>query len=193
MTEISALIAALTSGDDERAETAATHFARHGEVAFQALQNLFQSEDLDVRWWAIRALAQFEPADKITRTLLAALEDESSEVRQCAAMALCHHPDPQAVSPLIRALSDPDPMAAQLASNALALIGPAAIPALIEILQTGSPTAKLESIRALAAIKDPRAIPALMKALEQESALMQYWAELGLDKLGVGMVYVKPE
>jgi HEAT repeat protein len=148
---------------------------------------------VDVRWWAVRALAQFEPADEITRELVAALEDESGEVRQCAAMALCHHPSRQAISSLIRTLSDPDSMAARLAANALALIGPAAIPALIETLQTGSPSAKLEAVRALAEIKDPHAIPALMKALEQDSALMQYWAEQGLDKLGLGMIYIQPE
>jgi HEAT repeat protein len=193
MTELSALLTELTCGDDERAEIAAKGLVRHNQVAFQALQNLLYNEDVDVRWWAVRALAQFEPADEITRELVAALEDESNEVRQCAAMALCHHPSPQAVSSLIRTLSDPDSMAARLAANALALIGPAAIPALIETLQTGSPSAKLEAVRALAEIKDPHAIPALLKAIKQDSALMQYWAEQGLDKLGLGMIYIQPE
>jgi HEAT repeat protein len=51
----------------------------------------------------------------------------------------------------------------------------------------------LEAARALAEIKDPRAIPGLMKALETDSALLQYWVGNGLDKLGLGMVYLKPE
>lgn len=193
MTELSNLLAELTCGDDERAEIAATGLPVHGETAFTALQSLLHAEDVDTRWWAIRALAQFHASDKVTLQLVAALQDESDEVRQCAAMALCHHPHPLAVSPLIRALSDPDAMTAKLASNALILTGAEAVPALIETLQTGSHAAKLEAVRALAEIKDPRAIPALMKTFEQDSAISQYWAEHGLDKLGLGMIYIQPE
>jgi HEAT repeat protein len=193
MPELPALLAELTSGDDERAETAALQLAEHAEAAFPALQNLLRAAEVDSRWWAVRALAQFQPAEKVTLELVAALEDESGDVRQCAAMALCHHHDPAAVSPLIRALSDPDLMTANLAANALILIGAPAVPALIESLQADSQTARLEAVRALAEIKDPRAIPFLMQVFEQDSALMQYWAEHGLDKLGLGMVYLKPE
>jgi HEAT repeat protein len=94
---------------------------------------------------------------------------------------------------LIRALSDPDPMTAKLASNALVLLGEQATPELIEILKTGTHSARLEAVRALAEIRDQRAIPALMEALQTDSALLQYWAEQGLDKLGLGMIYIKPE
>ena len=193
MPDLPALLAELTCGDDERAESAAQQLAGYGESAFQALRNLLRDEDVDARWWAIRALAQFETSEKVTGDLVAALEDGSSDVRQCAAMALCHHPHPRAVSPLIRALSDPDSMTAGLARNALIRIGAEAVPELIETLRAGSRAARLEAVRALAEIKDPRAIPPLMQALEQDSALMQYWAEHGLDKLGLGMVYLKPE
>jgi len=193
MTELSDLLAALTSGDDERAEIAAIGLPVYGETAFTALQSLFRAENVDTRWWAIRAMAQFKDSDKVTLQLVAALQDESDEVRQCVAMALCHHPHPLAVAPLIRALSDPDAMTAKLASNALILIGAASVPALIETIQTGSQSAKLEAVRALAEIQDPRAIPALMKTFEQDSAIAQYWAERGLDKLGLGMIYIQPE
>ncbi|RPH62948.1 MAG: HEAT repeat domain-containing protein [Chloroflexi bacterium] len=193
MPELAALLAELTCGDDERAESAALQLAGYGESAFQALRNLLRDEDVDARWWAIRALAQFETLEKVNFELVAALQDGSSDVRQCAAMALCHHPHPGAVSPLNRALSDPDTMTASLARNALIQIGAGAVPELIETLRAGSRAAKLEALRALAEIKDPRAIPPLMQALDQDSALMQYWAEHGLDKLGLGMVYLKPE
>ena len=39
---------------------------------------------------------------------------------------------------------------------------------------------------------DTRAIPALFKALEDESAIAQYWADEGLERMGVGQVYFKP-
>jgi HEAT repeat protein len=168
------LCAELTCGDDARAERAALSFPQFGSAALPALRELIKSPDAEARWWGIRALAGFEDA-AITLDLLAALEDDSDEVRQAAAMALCHHPDGRAVPALIHALSDPDLMTAKLASNALILIGTAATPALLEVLTSGVQSARLEAVRALAEIKDLAAIPGLMKALGTDSALMQYW------------------
>ena len=193
MTELELLLAELFSGNDERAEQAAIQFPALGPTGIDALKSLLLSNDTDVRWWAVRALAGFEQLDETIPELVAALEDESDEVRQAAAMALCHHPRPQAVPALIRALSDPDKMTARLASNALTRIGLEATPTLLDVLKTGTSSARLEAARALAEIKDPRAIPGLMQALETDSALLQYWIGNGLDKLGLGMVYLKPE
>jgi HEAT repeat protein len=193
MSELESLLVDLTSGDDARAEAAAGHLPVLGDAAFRYLVPLLRAENSDVRWWAVRALAGFERADGVVMGLATALEDESSEVRQCAALGLCHHPHPQALPALIRALSDPDPMTAKLASNALVLVGEQATPGLIEVLKTGTHSAKLEAARALAQLKDQRAIPALMEALQADSVLLQYWAEQGLDKLGLGMIYIKPE
>jgi HEAT repeat protein len=193
MTELEYLCAELVSGDDARSEQAALRLPELGQAGLDALRPLLKTEIDDVRWWAIRALAGFANVDEIIPDLIAALRDESDEVRQAAAMAFCHHPVPAAVSPLIRVLSDPDSLTAKLASNALILIGIPATSALLDMLKNGQSSAKLEAVRALAEIKDPNAIPGLMKALETDSALMQYWASLGLEKLGVGMVYLKPE
>ena len=84
-------------------------------------------------------------------------------------------------------------MVASLAGNALTLLKSAAVPALTQALESEqNPAAKREIVRALAEIGDPAAIPALMKALQSDSALLQYWAEHGLEKMGLGMVYIKP-
>jgi hypothetical protein len=32
-----------------------------------------------------------------------------------------------------------------------------------------------------------------MNAIEEESAMLRYWAEEGLERLGLNMVYIKPE
>ncbi len=192
VTELGLLLAELVSGNDERAEQAAIRLPAFGSTGIEALKPLLISNETDVRWWAVRALAGFEQLETIPE-LVAALEDESDEVRQAVAMALCHHPWPQAVPPLIRALSDPDTMTARLASNALARIGLEATPTLLDVLKTGTGSARLGAARALAEIKDPRAIPGLMQALESDSALLQYWVGNGLDKLGLGMIYLKPE
>lgn len=193
MTELELLLAELASGSDERAEQAATRFPALGSPGIDALKPLLKSKDVDTRWWAVRALAGFDQADETAPELVAALDDESGEVRQAAAMALCHHPHPQAISPLIRALSDPDPMTADLASRALGLVGTEATSALLEALEIGTSSVKMGAARALAEIKDPRAIPGLMKALQTDSALLQYWISNGLDKMGLGMIYLKPD
>lgn len=193
MSALSALLADLTSADDRRAERAAQSLAGHGQAAFTALCELLGATETDTRWWAVRALAEWPVSEQLLDRLIAALGDEAEQVRQCAALGLSRRPDARAIAPLIRALSDPDALTAELACNALIVIGKDALPALIEALGTPPGPARLGAVRALAAIRDPRAVPALMKALGEDSSLMQYWAGLGLDKLGLGMVYIKPE
>lgn len=190
MDELKTLLAELTSGDDTRAEAAA---ARLPAFPVSALDPLLQSSDVDTRWWALRALAGFPGGEDVLRRLVSALEDESDEIRQCAALGLCHHPHPESVPPLIRALSSSDSMTARLACSALIAIGAESVPYLLETLQSGTSSAKLQAARALAEIGDPRAIPALMEVLQTDSAISTYWAEQGLDKLGLGMVYFKPQ
>ncbi len=86
-------------------------------------------------------------------------------------------------------------MTARLAGNALIAIQTEAVPHLIETLQsaTAFTKLKLEIVRTLAEIGDPRAIPALMEVLQTDSAISNYWATYGLDKLGLGMIYIKPQ
>jgi HEAT repeat protein len=190
---IQALLSELLCGDDERAEKAALRLAQNQQAALPELYKLLESPDPEQRWWAIRTFAECEPTHRATRSLLAALEDNSNDVRQAAALAFCQRPNPQATPALIRALSDSDPMVASLAGNALTLLNADAVPALTAALETEqNPVARREIVRSLAKIGDPGTIPALMKALESDSALLQYWAEHGLEKLGLGMVYIKP-
>ncbi len=190
MDELQTLLAELTSGDDSRAEAAAI---RLPAFPVSAIDPLLQSDDVDTRWWAVRSLAGFPHEEDVVHRLISALEDEADEIRQCAALGLCHHPHAESVPALIQAMSSPDSMTAKLACNALITIGVEAIPHLIEVLRNGTSSAKLEAARALAEIGDPRAIPALMEALQADSAISTYWAEHGLNKLGLGMVYIRPQ
>ncbi len=184
------LFAKLTSGDDERAEQAIAALAAMGEAALPRLLELTRAPDVDSRWWAVRALA----ASPHTRTLdlIPLLSDSSPDVRAAAALALCQHPGEEAVEPLIRLLMDEDALAAGLAGNALAKIGSPAVPRLLEVMQEAPLSARILALRTLAEIRDHRAIPAMMKCLEEESALLQYWAQEGLERLGLNMVYGKP-
>jgi HEAT repeat protein len=185
------LLVDLTSGDETRAENAVPGLVEQGEAAFLALRKLLDSADTDHRWWALRALAQSPQTP--AKWLLPHLNDSAPEVRQAAALGLCSHPDETAVKPLIQALSDPDSMVSGLACNALVAIGKPAVPALLDIQEDAPQVARINAIRALAEIADHSAIPALMAALEDDSVMIQHWAEEGLQRLGLDMIYLKPE
>jgi HEAT repeat protein len=202
------LVAQLIGGDDARAEAAVKAFAslspESGVEAFDILsslavpkngENAQRSADSDAsavdrRCWAVQALAALPHADT-TPVLIAALQDPAPEVRQCAALALRLHPDPRAAQPLAAALADPDALSARLAVDALAAIGQPAVPALLDVLAVDSPSARLGALRALAAIGDTRAIPALFAALDG-TTLEEYWASAALERMGVGMSFFNP-
>ncbi len=185
------LLAELTSGDEQRAEAAALQLAEMGERVLPPLEKLLRSQVSDRRWWAIRTIGQMSspPADLLIR----ALHDKSSDVRAAAALALATHPAEEAAPALVKALDDEDSIVGLLAVNALIAIGKPAAPALIDAYPASSPRARIQTMRALADIRDHRAIPLMMKAIEEESALLRFWAEQGLERLGLNMVYIKPE
>jgi HEAT repeat protein len=186
------LLAELTSGDDVRAENSVTAIVELGMAVMPALLDLTRAEETDSRWWAVRALA----ASPHTRTddLIPLLSDSAPEVRAAAALALCNHPHESAVEALVKTLADEDSVTAGLAGNALAKIGSPSVLSLIRAAQEASTgiRARIVALRALSEIRDHRAIPVMMKVLSEESALLQYWAQEGLDRLGLNMVYIKP-
>jgi HEAT repeat protein len=189
--ELQFILNELTSGDDDRAEAVVPQVARLGETAVNPLLALLESPLSDHRWWATRALAVIdhpEAQDGIQR----ALEDHDPSVRQCAALSLRLHPTLSAISTLVNAFHDTDRLVARLAADALVAIGPVAIQALSIAMESPDPAVRIEAVRALAAIDDPRALPALFAALDDPSPLVGYWAEQGLERLGVGMLFFKP-
>lgn len=191
MEELCTLIIELTSGDDERAESAVMRLPSYGENVLAEIRSLFSDPRTDIRWWAVRTLAEFSDG-WVTSLLIDALSDEDQDVRQCATLALYQRPDDRAVPALICSLRDEDSLVARLAANALVAIGDPAVPALLETLRERRSTQRLEAVRALAMIGDHRAIPELFKALDEDSALVEYWANDGLERMGVGMVFFEP-
>jgi HEAT repeat protein len=191
MPALDELLADLTSGDEARAEDAVPALVALGEEAFPSLLDLLTSTVADERWWAIRTLAQSPRARG--EWLLPLLTDPDVEVRQAAALGLYHLPSEAAARPLIRALSDPDSMVSDLARNALVAIGNPAVPFLMNISRNAPQRTRINALRAVAEIADYRAIPTLMAALEEDSAMLQHWAEEGLERLGLDMLYLTPE
>lgn len=190
MPALEGLLAELISGDDARAEAACASLAPMGETIIPALRGLLSSPDADTRWWAARALASLPRLDP--GLLIPLLADSSPEVRQCAALGLSRHPSETAIRPLVTALTDTDRLAAELAAKALIAIGAPAVESLLEALQSGPASAKNLAMRALAEIADARAIRPMIESMSGDSAVLHYWAERGLEKLGVNMIYMKP-
>jgi HEAT repeat protein len=180
----------LVSGDETRAEAAVTALIVWEADATSALLDLTRSPDADSRWWALRVLAS-SPHCR-TEWLLPFLSDPASEVRQCAALGLAVTHDESATVPLVHALNDEDSMVVSLSANALIKIGGAAVPSLIEAVQNGKQSQRIHALRALAEIRDHRAIPIMMKVMQEDSALLQHWAQEGLERLGLDMIYIKP-
>ncbi len=186
----------LSFKDDEQAEAAAASFstlpAEQADKVLEELIDLLTSPEVDTRWWAARAMAALS-GSLVAGYLVKALGDEHASVRQCAALGLKDHPSIDSVPALVTALADQDSLVARLASDALVRIGEPTVPTLLDVLDNGSRSARLEAVRALAAIGDHRSIPALYAILDEESALMEYWAIKGLERMGVGMLLFSPE
>jgi HEAT repeat protein len=187
---LSDLLNDLTGGDETRAEAAVSGLIELDEEAIPALLALTRSTDVDQRWWGLRVLAQ-SPRSQ-AGWLTPFLSDPAREVRQCAALGLAIKPAEEAIQPLVAALSDEDSMVASLAVNALVKIKGAAVPFLIDVVKSAPQSARIQALRALAEIRDHRAIPIMMKVMEEDSVLLQHWAEEGLERLGLDMVYIKP-
>jgi HEAT repeat protein len=185
------LIQDLSSGDDLRAEAAVRKLAQQGEKVLPALRELLESVNADTRWWATWALASLSHP-QVRPLLRGLLKDPDTSVRQCAALALRERPDSDAIPDLVNLLEEQDPILARLAAAALIALGREAVPALLEVVQNGSQPARLEAIRSLASIGDERAIPALYTAYQEGTAMMEFWANEGLEKLGVGIVLFNP-
>jgi len=181
----------LNSGDDTRAEAAVSELARFGEASIGPLMALLDSTIPDQRWWATRALAAHS-APEVWDGLQRALGDPVPAVRQCAALGLRQRPTPSIITALINALHDHDRLVARLAADALVAIGSLAITALTRIMEAPDPTVRIEAARALAIIEDPQTIHVLFTALNDSSHLVVHWAEQGLERLGVGMIFFKP-
>ena len=127
-----------------------------------------------------------------TPDLIRALADSDPEVRAVAIYALGSRRDESAVTVLVNCLADPSSFLARTAADALIHIGSPALPALTDALKHQDAQARGLAARALAHIKDPASIPALFNALEDDSAFVQYWADEGLDRMGVGQIYFNP-
>ena len=183
---------------EEEIEAAVVRLGSSGQAALPVLKALLASPEADIRWWGVRALAlpSAGASDWAADKLILALADPDPAVRQCAALSLRQRKTslglPAAISALIPCLSSSDALLRRLAGDALAEAGSLAVPALIETLEKGPDAGRGQAARALALIADPRSIPALFAVLDDPSSFVSFWANQGLDAMGVGMMFFNP-
>jgi HEAT repeat protein len=191
--ELNALINTLIkdAASDERRERAALALGDLGDAALPPLRDLLRAPDAEHRWWAIRALAALG-SPRAVSLLIQALADPDPDARVCAALGLGELKAAEAIAPLTDLLADASAYVGRIAGNALAQIGPPAIPALIQTLGSPSPAARAGAARVLVPLESHDAIPALFAALDDDSALVTHYAEQALERMGVGMVYFMP-
>lgn len=188
---VNELVEKLYNSNDRQAEAAVRDFAAQGASVIPDLEDLLSASDPNLRWWATRALAEVEDP-RVPALLRSRLNDADSAVRQCAALALRRQPYLQAVPDLIALLDHEDRLLARLAADALIAAGEAAVPAVLEVMQNGPRRSRLEAVRVLALIGDQRSIATLFAALDDPSSLIEYWADEGLERMSIGMVFYKP-
>ena len=192
MRSLEDLLEDLKSGNDELAEKAVFQIAEYGNEAVDSLSALISDPNPDYRWWAIRTLSEIKTED-ITEYLIEGLNDGDISVQQCAAVGLRERPDLYALPELIGLLNSEDKLLVRLVGDALIAIGKSAGPELIKVVQHNpSKQAQLQAVRALAFIGDQSSISTLFKLLDGDSMLLEYWASLGLEKMGVGMTFFNP-
>ena len=127
-----------------------------------------------------------------TSDLIEFVNDKDEETCAAAIYALRFRSTADAVAALIAALALPDSFLARTACDSLIYLNAIAVASLIQALTHPNIQTRGLAARALAHIKDQSSIPALFKALDDESALVQYWADEGLERMGVGQIYFKP-
>jgi len=173
------------------------------DVVLSTLRDMLTDADPDHRWWAVRGLAAVGTQAALD-LLITALDDPNPDVRACAAQGasvaqfaresgrkagLCTE---AAVAGLVRCLADPSAFVSRIAADSLARIGTPAVPALIVALQEGDASTRAGAARAMSIIRPPDAIPALCAALDDPSAIVVYYAEEALERMGVGLVFLRP-
>lgn len=92
--------------------------------------------------------------------------------------------DPAKISDLIVALADQDWVTRQRAREALVEIGKPAVVPLIKALEKPGERVRWEAANALSEISDPKAAPAMVSALEDDSFGVRWLAAEGLISMG---------
>lgn len=165
----------------------AVRYYREGkhELGAATLRKLAADPDWHVRVRAIHAIGDVQdPA--LLPEVHRALEDPLLELRETASRVLQWSGNKTSMPPLRRALADPEGIVRSNSAEALARIGGAdALSSLETLLRDDQdPGVRALTVAALAWIQDPAAVPVLVAALDDPSALVRARAVETLRDLG---------
>jgi hypothetical protein len=192
MTNLQSALVDLRTGDDLQAERAVEHLTNIGEQAIPFMLEELSADDPDRRCWAIAALAGIQ-APSADDALMRSLHDPDPEVQRFAVWGFYNRPRAAVLPFLAESLHVQDRLLARLAGDTLRSFGLAAIETLTTVAQSEHNGARIEATRALALMNLPATVPTLLELLEDPSPQVQFWAEEGLQRNDVGMVFLPSE
>lgn len=187
---LESLLAAVQANDDEGAEQVVTSYTVASAPALSDVLALFETEDADQRWWAVRTAAAIAPfSDGGTLALEAPLRqrlhDADPAVRCAAALAAGHLHMASLVTELAHALGDESGWVRSSTADALALMGETAVPALLQVLAGTDQGARTRAAYALSKIRTMEVANAFYYCLQDENQLVQTYAYDTLEQMGL--------
>ncbi len=185
---VAQLFAAVVAQDDEAAESVVPVLTAADEPA---LLQLLEHENIDIWWWAVRALGACGTVAAI-RPLLTHLQSPNAALRSVTLMALGQLAirQPAAMTAhlpqLTTLFTDQDGMVRQVAADALAQCGNLAVPALVDLLRFGTDqSARSRAAYALGKIGTMEAAAPLYRCLNDPNYLVHTYAYEALEKMGL--------
>ncbi|MEM7032904.1 MAG: HEAT repeat domain-containing protein [Chloroflexota bacterium] len=189
---VAALLAPVSPENEKQQEATAIALGQYGSSALPAINQLLHADNVDGRFWAIRSLWAW--GDETAQALLVdLLTDKEAMIRSGAAFALGELQSASAIPHLMRLLVEDEGATGDHAADALAKIGQASAPVLINALADKKPGVRIRAIRALTPLESHQAIAALIQCLDHDpSYIVRHYANIALKRMGVGeMVYFR--
>lgn len=198
MSYLNEFLQAAAVDNEAEAERLSYHLQPSDEAQLLSILRA-DDEDVDLCWWAVRALAHCGTAeaapslaDRLTDPQESASPDQEANLLcATAAMALghLHQRAPEAVHPhlpkMAQQLAHTDGFVRQAAANALAICGDAAVPVLEAALTGQDDGARARAAHALRKIGTLKVAPALFQHLNDPHYLVRLHAYEGLDEMGL--------
>ncbi len=179
---VAELTRAIQSPDWTTSAHASAALAHLGDDGFTALTTVLGDPDMgsEARRRAAQGLAQSGDPGALNPLVAALQQDRDGFLQMTAAIALGQLGVPEGVPALLAALADAEFAWGSAAENALVRIGSMAVPFLIDVLPTGTPSLLKHAATALGRIGDPRALGPLLVLLADPDAGVRWRAVEGL-------------